>query len=285
MTENSQIPVVLVDLTTPDGKSIDALLYESPQADRGTAVVHIHGKGTSFLGGPGRFIPPRWPNVLHISLNMRFRDLAFTRADIQGGDFTEGKVPVGGGFWERTAQGKLDIQAAVDFLRGRNVKKIIIAGHSSGGLYTALYGAHDPSIFARVLISPLTGSRTVFPVWFPDPRDLDAAQKEARRLVEIGKPDELISLSRWYYAISAQSFVDRLDEPENLWADSMGRCDSPVLMLWGQKESRDALWRSLFDALPTPTKAMQVIPDAGHYFVGFEDQVASHMRDFVDSLG
>ncbi len=282
----SSVPVRLIQLGTEDGAVLDALLYDPPSVDRSVAIIHLHGKGTSFLSGPGRFIPPLWPEVLHLSLNMRFRDLAFTRTDIQDEELSNGKIPagIGGGFWERTADGNLDIAAAVAYLKESGASRILLAGHSSGGMYTGIYGATHPEIFARVLISPLTSSRTAFPRWFPESRERDAVINQARGLVEAGRGDTLIALPRWYYAISAKSLVDRVAEPEDFWIDQMNRSSSPLLMLWGEKEPRSALWRSLFERLDTETRTMNIVPGAGHYFQGFEQEVVDHMRNFLESL-
>lgn len=286
MNVPSSTPVSLIQVGTEDGKLLDALLYDPPSASREIAVIHLHGKGTSFLSGPGRFIPPLWPEVMHLSLNMRFRDFAFTRTDIKDDELSSGEIPagIGGGFWERTADGQYDIAAAVAYLRGLGVVKIIIAGHSSGGLYTATYGAVDPDIYARILISPLTSSRTAFPRWFPDAQDREAVIKHATQLVDAGKEDALITLPRWYYAISAKSLLERVAEPEDFWIDTMNRSNSPVLMLWGGKESRSTLWQSLFDRLDIETKTMNIIPDAGHYFDGCEPNVVDAMKNFLESL-
>lgn len=286
MNALSTTRVQLIQLATEDGEILDALLYDPPSADRSVAVLHLHGKGTSFLSGPGRFIPPLWPGILHLSLNMRFRDFAYTRTDIHDEELSSGEIPagIGGGFWERTAEGNRDIAAAVAYLKESGVSRIVLAGHSSGGLYTAIFGATHPDLHARVLISPLTSSRTAFPRWFPESKDRDSVIKHAKSLVESGKEDALITLPRWYYAISAKSLVDRVAEPEDFWIDHMNQSNSPVLMLWGSSEPRSALWHSLFERLSAETKTMNIIPGAGHYFNGYEQDVVNHLQGFLTSL-
>lgn len=276
--------VVLQPLLADDGWPLDSLLYVPDGGIGETAIVHLHGKGSSFLGGPGRAVPPRMPHVSHLVLNMRFRDLAYTRAEVPSEDFTSGEVPVGGGFWESIADGHRDVAAAVAFLRDGGASRVVVAGHSSGGFYTADYGARDPDLAGRILISPLTGNRTALPVWFPNDQALEAALAQARAMVAKGRGRQLIPLDAWYYAISAQSFLERAAEPDGVWLDAMNRASSPALMVWGGAESRDDLWRDLFTAISADHKEQVVINGAEHHFIGYEDELAAAISGFVDRL-
>lgn len=271
-------------LQTVDGPSLDALVYEAADGVGDVGVVHLHGKGSSFLGGPGRFVPPRLPGVTHLALNMRFRDLAYTRTEVPSDDFTVGEVPVGGGCWEAIAEGHHDVAAAVAHLRAMGVRKVVVAGHSSGGFYTADYGPRDEDLAGRIFISPLTGNRTALPVWFPEGAQLQAALDQATAMVEEGSGHHLIPLPTWYYAISARSLLERAAEPEGVWLDAVNRSDSPVLMVWGGDESRDGLWRTLFNSMTVRQREMAVIPGAEHHFVGFEDALAQTIGRFIEQL-
>lgn len=274
--------VKLLRLQAVDGQDLDALLYDSPSADPKTALVHLHGKGLNFLSGPGRFIPPRLPRVLHLALNMRFRDLAFAKGDVRDAAMHE-EIPggVGGGFWERTKDGSIDISAAVDYLRGeKGVENVILVGHSSGGFHAASYAAEDPDV-ARILISPLTSSRTAFARWFPSKAEQESVVRKAQTLIDQGRGGTLILLPRWYFAISADSLIERLSEPENFWIDKINQSSSPVMMIWGKHESRHPLWTSLFDQIRAPQRAAHAIDGAEHYFIGFEQQVVDAIDGFL----
>jgi pimeloyl-ACP methyl ester carboxylesterase len=275
------VAVRLVRLQARDGVGIDALRYGDEAHSVG--VLHVHGKGSSFLTGPSRFLPPRWPGVTHLALNMRFRDLAFT--DAEGSPWAAaGSVPAGGGYWERIADGPLDLEAGVDHLRAFGCDHIVIVGHSSGGFYTARYAAGDPAIAARVLIGPLTGNRTAFHRWFGSDEKRDLALDQARAMVEDGRGHELIPLSTWYYGVSATSLLERAGEADGIWLESMNANPSPTLLVWGGLEDRDALWRDLFEQFTVEKKELAVIKGAEHHFVRFEDELADTVRRFVDGL-
>ncbi len=277
-----EIAVRLVRLRARDGARIDALRYDEGPSPVG--VLHVHGKGSSFLTGPSRFLPPRWPGVTHLALNMRFRDLAFT--DAEGSPWAAaGAVPAGGGYWERIADGPLDLEAGVEHLRDFGCRHIVIVGHSSGGFYTARYAAADPAIAARVLIGPLTGNRTAFRRWFGSDEKRDLALEQATAMVAQGRGHELIPLSTWYYGVSATSLLERANEPDGIWLESINANPSPTLLVWGSLEDRDALWRELFEEFMMPRKELAVIEGAEHHFVRFEDELASSVRSFVDGLG
>lgn len=280
---NAGVAVRLVRLQASDGVQIDALRYDDggPSA---LGVMHVHGKGSSFLTGPSRFLPPRWPGVTHLALNMRFRDLAFTDAD--GSPWAAaGAVPAGGGYWEQIADGPLDLEAGVAHLRSFGCRHIVIVGHSSGGFYTAQYAAKDPDIAARVLIGPLTGNRTAFQRWFGSDEKQNLALEQARTMVANGRGHELIPLATWYYAVSATSLLERASEPDGVWIDSVNKNSSPALLVWGSLEDRDALWRELFEQFAMERKELAVIEGAEHHFVRFEDELAEVVRSFVDRLG
>lgn len=277
----SDLDVTLVRLHADDGQFLDALRYPTPEADTRTAVIHLHGKGSSFLGGPGRFMPPLWPEVTHLALNMRCRDLAWTNAELPSPDFTEGDVPVAGGMWESISDGHRDVGAAVEHLYERGHDRIFISGHSSGGFYTADYCARDPRIAGRILISPLTGNGTAVKVWFPDEQSRARAVAEAERMVAEGRGHHLMVLPSWFYAMSATSILERAAEPEGVWLDAMNRSDSPVLMVWGTAESRDALWRQLGEQFTAPMTRCVTIEGAEHHFVGDERELTDIARRFV----
>ena len=270
----------LVTLKTSDGIPLDAALSEPDDAV--AAVVHIHGKGGNFYTGPGRFVPELTPGepLAHLSINMRCHDLAYSRYDGVWDDVDAAAV-VAGGMWEDLSVGHLDLEAAVDFLRARGHRIVVMAGHSSGGFYTADYGARHPEIEGRIFLSPLTGNGTALPRWFPAPGDLDAALAKASSLVADGKGHWLIPLPTWYFAVSAQSLLERAAEPAGIWLRDVQACPSPLLMLWGDTEDRDQLWRNLCDQMDLPGLQTHVVAGADHQYTGYEAQVAEMVTRFA----
>jgi pimeloyl-ACP methyl ester carboxylesterase len=278
----------LLRLTADDGYPLDAALFEPRTANPVAAspvaaLVHLHGKGGNFYTGAGRFIPERTQDqpIVHLALNMRFHDLGYTRDDLPTPDFMSGDVPVAGGYWEQISAGHLDVAAAVGFLRDQGHKRVFVLGHSSGGYYAVDYAARGDDVSGLVLLSPLTTNRTALPRWFPRPGELDEALSLARKMIAEGRGDHLIPLTSWYYAISARSLVERAADPEHAWEQSLARLTCPVLLLWGESESRHGLWSGIADRIARPGVRRVSLPGSEHNYAGFEAEVTKAVADFV----
>lgn len=238
----------------------------------------MHGKGSSVLSGPSRFLPPLLPGIAHLAVNMRCHDLAYT---VGTDDFA-----VDGGMWEDLGTGHQDLEAGVAHLRERGVEQIVVCGHSSGGFYTADLVPRVDGVAAWILLSPLTTNRNPFPLWWPDPADQERAVEQARALAASGRSRDLIPVPGWFHAISAGSLLQRIAEPDGVWLLGMRQAAAPVLMAWGDAEPRHRLWEELFDAFAGPVDRKVVLPGAGHYYRGQEGELAAAVADFLrESLG
>lgn len=284
MTLRSRTDVQLVGVSADDGRELEGLLYE-PDEPPIASVLHLHGKGGNCYSGSARFLPRlmRARGIRHLSLNMRCHDLGYTRADVRFDDFQEGSARTDGGWWERVSIGPLDVAAGVRALQECGPEPVFVAGHSSGGFYTAAYCSDDPGIAGRILLSPLTDNRRPLPMWFGDDQGLAAAVEQAQKMADAGRGHEVIPLSTWYYGISADSLLERAAEEEAVWLRAMQASTAPVLFLWGAAESRGPLWHSLFEQLSAPDKEMVVVDGADHNYVGHEESVARAVSDFVTS--
>lgn len=282
MTLTARTDVQLVTITADDGRELEGLLHE-PGERPAASVLHLHGKGGNCYSGSARFIPERTAaaNLRHLALNMRCHDLGYTRADVRYEDFGEGAARSDGGCWEQLSRGPTDVAAGVRALRELGPEPIFIAGHSSGGFYTALYCADDPDIAGRILLSPLTSNRRPLPAWFGDEYGIESALAKARKMVAAGDGRLLIPLPAWYYAISAESLLERAAEDDAVWLTAMQASDSPVLLLWGDAESRDPLWRALFEEFAVTDKQLAVVIGADHNYVGHEAEVANAVATFI----
>jgi hypothetical protein len=275
-TTPARVEVELVELRRDDGHPIDALWY--PADEPRVGVLHVHGKGSSVLSGPSRFLPPLLPGIAHLAVNMRCHDLAYT---VGTDDWA-----VDGGMWEDLSTGHLDLAAGVAHLRARGVEQVVVSGHSSGGFYAADLMPRDAGIAAWVLLSPLTTNKNPFPLWWPDPDDRDRAAALARAMVAEGRGRDLIPVSGWFHAISAASLVQRLEEPDGVWLENVGHATAPVLMAWGDAEPRHALWDDLFQEFADGGDRRLVLAGADHYYRGQERDLAAGIADFLaDAVG
>lgn len=264
----------VVTIRTVDGWDLDGLLYPaaSPEGED-TVLLHVHGKGATMLDIHARWLPDALPGVAHFALNMRCHALAYNtdRPD----------VLVAGGMYESLQDGEPDLQAAVDFLRAEGFTKIVLSGHSSGGYYVGVYTPRGDDIVGRILLSPLTDNKVALSWWYPGDGELDAALDRARALVDGGRPDELMPIDQWYWAISARSLLERAAQPgTEHWLDRVNALPSPVLLGWGATESRDSLWGDVYEALEPP-RCLARIEGADHWYHGVEDQMTALVGEFV----
>ncbi|MET0297780.1 MAG: hypothetical protein ABW024_10280 [Microbacterium sp.] len=269
--------VEAVTFTTADGWNLDGLLYAA-EAPAGADVVllHIHGKGATMLDIHARWLPDALRGVAHFAFNMRCHSLAYNtdRED----------TPVAGGMYESLPDGEADIRAAVDFLRGEGYTRIVMSGHSSGGYYAGVYTPEGDDIVGRILLSPLTDNKVALAWWYPEDSALRAALDRARELVAAGRPDELIALPSWYWAISARSLLERSESAgSELWIDRVNALPSPVLFGWGGTESRDGLWSDISARLAPPVSSARIGP-SDHWYHGYEGEMTDRVAAFVEDL-
>lgn len=253
----------------------------------GLGVLYLHGKGGNFYTGPGRFLSIGLADqdCLHLSMNMRCHDIGYTRYDMESPDIFVGGALCDGGAWERTAEGWKDIDAGITYLLEQGCTRVVLAGHSSGGLYTGVYEDPRAVVVGRVFLSPLLTSRTAFRVWFQSQEERDEVRARAEEMVAAGLGERLVPLPVWYYAISARSLLERVAEPDDYFEKGLRAWTSPVLAVWGEAESRVADWKDVFGALRDRPCRMVGIPGAGHHYAGSEDLVVQAVREFLTGLG
>lgn len=281
------LTVRIVDAATSDGSRVELATYPAePREEPDIALVHVHGKGGNFYGLPFRPLAPRLkiPGAVHVSVNLRSRDLAYTRTDVVSADSVrEADVAVGGGMWEDLELGVHDIDAAVEHARLLGAEQVVIVGHSAGGFYAADYVAQRPGILGVSMLSPLTSNTTNLGMWFPE-GNLEESLDRARALVAAGRGHHLIPIPAWYYAVSARTLLQRAAEPDGVWSQNLEQAGVPVQVLWGGTESRGALFQRLVDELRVEVKQTVVLPGCDHNYIGFEDAAAQHVGDFVSRL-
>lgn len=271
--------VRVITVRTSDGWDLDGMLYSASDSEGAdTVLLHVHGKGATMLDIHARWLPDNLPGVAHFAINMRCHALAYNTDRMD--------VPVAGGMYESLADGEADLSAAVEFLRAEGFRRIIMSGHSSGGYYVGVYTPEGDDIVGRVVLSPLTDNKVALGWWFPEAAQLNAALERARGLVAASRPDELIPISQWYWAISARSLLERAGQPgSELWVDRMNALSSPVLMGWGATESRDGLWTDIYERL-SPPRSLARLAGSDHWYHGFEEEMTALVRRFViDTVG
>ena len=103
---------------------------------------------------------------------------------------------------------------------------------------------------------------------------------EARKRVKAGRGRELMLMPGWWYAISAESFLDRLTEtPDVLELAPQVKC--PVLYVRGDKEPRDQYPAEEFRERAGGACMVEIVPDCDHFYNGREDAVTRTVTSWL----
>jgi pimeloyl-ACP methyl ester carboxylesterase len=257
---------------------LDGAYYRPPGPAR-AGVLLMHGNTMNFYVGPPRFLPPILVprGYACLGFNRRGHDILSTR---------DSRAPEGGAF-QTSAEGIEDDEAAAAFLRARGFEQPIVIGHSNGGTLASLFAADHPEVSALVLLSAHVGGREIVPLSVAAGQLGADCHEEiyplARELVETGRGRELLLLPGWWYVISAESYVDRVERtPSLLQAAPRIRC--PVLFLVGDEEDPRVYPAQAFADVARGRCDVVVVPDCDHFYRGREDDVASVVSDWLGEV-
>ena len=271
----------LITFQTSDGFDLDGLVYTpEDEGARRLAALLVHGKTMNFYTGPGRILPPHLVpmGVSCLAMNRRGRDL---------GGIRDGRGSYGGA-WERFGDSQLDIAAGLAELRRRGHKRIVLIGHSFGGIASAAYAAdHPDEIVALALLSAGAGGTDYLPQ--VSRRGMLAGERhaevdaEARRLVEAGQGQQILPLRGWWYAITAASWVDlSANVPETV--ASARRTTVPVLALRGSLEEREFYPAEAVAEAVGSRGTPVVLEGADHFYNGRQAELARAVCRWLESV-
>ncbi len=260
------------------GRPLDGLWYEPLGPSRG-AVVLSHGNTMNFAVGAPRFLPPALVprGFACLAYNRRSHEILTTR---------DSRAPVGGAF-QTAERDRDDTAAAATFARDQGHPAPIMVGHSNGGMLTAAFASGRSDVAAIVLLSAHRGGSQIVQAscaagHLAGP-DLDRVTAHARSRVAAGHGDELMLLPGWWYVISAESFLDRLDNTPNLLESAAG-ITCPVLFVVGDQEPPDIYPAHEFAATTAGPCDVVVVDDCDHFYRGREVTVASVVAEWLDAL-
>jgi pimeloyl-ACP methyl ester carboxylesterase len=263
----------LVTIPT-DTTPLDGAFYEPEESGAGAhaagAVLLFHGNTMNFYVGAPRFLPPALARL-------GFACLAFNRRghDILG---TRNSRAAEGAAFQLTREAITDNAIAARWLAGRGFAHPVVIGHSNGGMLAVHHVAERPETPALVLLSAHCGGRSL--VAKASAHGLLAQDRleeltaQARSLVQSGRGRELLRLPGWWYAASAESFLDLLSE----LPDIVGLAPSiscPVLYLRGDREPEDLYPAREFARRARGPCTVDVVQNCDHFYVGREDAVSA----------
>jgi pimeloyl-ACP methyl ester carboxylesterase len=263
---------VLIRLTTSDGKFHYGAFYpgrgENPSP---LGVVLVHGADSSFVGPIESALPPMLAEagLTVVAANNRGSGLLGTATET-----VAGVVP--------------DIAAAIDFMQTRGFTRILLIGHSKGGVKASYYlrQTADPRVTALGLLSPSASFHAV-PEWIATqfaPDDPQDWLKKAKKLAAKGKGERIFTDKDWPYLISAGTLADHAAAEGDDVVDNLIQIQVPVLAACGSLELD---WCTVVATLRSGAPAgfrVEIVNGANHVYAGKEKELARIIIDWVKGL-
>ena len=209
---------------------LDGAFYQPESGAGKGAILIMHGNCGNFYTGVPRHFAPLLVRLGHavLTYNRRGHDILASST----------REPTGGAY-QRIHEMIEDNQRAERWLAARGYDDPIIIGHSNGGMLAVKHCAGSASVRALVLLSAHMGGKNLFRaisrLGLMAGERFEEFSVRARELVAAGAGSELMQVPGWWWVISAQTFVDYLDDcPDILELAPQVRC--PVLFLRGDRE-------------------------------------------------
>jgi pimeloyl-ACP methyl ester carboxylesterase len=255
---------------------LDGLYYEPEGGHAKGAALLFHGNAMNFYTGPLRFLPPVLAGLglACLAFNRRGHDILATRSS---------RAAEGAAF-QTAGEGIEDNRVAARWLAARGFDSPAVIGHSNGGMLAVRHVADHPRTAALVLLSAHGGGRDIVQrgaksgLMVGDRVEEFAAR--AKEMARAGRGRELMLMPGWWYAISAESFLDRLTEtPDTLALAPSVRC--PSLFVRGDKEPREGYPAEEFKARSGGPCDVEIVPDCDHYYNGREEVVGELVASWL----
>jgi pimeloyl-ACP methyl ester carboxylesterase len=252
---------------------LDGLYYE-PESRAAGAALLFHGNTMNFYVGAMRFLPPALVKLglACLAFNRRGHDILSTR---------NSRTPEGGAF-QLAREDIEDNRTAARWLAARGFPAPAVIGHSNGGMLAVQHVADHPRTPALVLLSAHLGGKNIMErtsrAGLMAQDRVEEFTARARELVASGRGRELMLMPGWWYAISAESFLDRLTEtPDGLALAREVKC--PTLYIRGDQESREHYPAEDFRERASGPCTVEILANCGHFYNGREEAV----REIVSS--
>src|SRR5882762_1864660 len=254
---------------------LDGLYYEPDGRAAGAALL-FHGNTMNFYVGALRFLPPALVKlrVACLAFNRRGHDILSTR---------NSRTPEGGAF-QFTREGIEDNRTAARWLSARGFPAPIVIGHSNGGMLAVQHVADHPRTPALVLLSAHMGGKNILErtskAGLMAQDRIEEFAVRAKELVASGHGRELMLMPGWWYAISAESYLDRLTEtPDTLELAPKVKC--PTLYVCGDQESRENYPAEDFRTCAGGPCDVKIVPDCDHFYNGREEAIQAIVASWV----
>jgi len=263
-------------ITIPtDTAPLEGALHEPDGGKAAGAVLLFHGNTMNFYVGAPRFLPPVLTRLglACLAFNRRGHDILSTRNSRQSE----------GGAFQFTREAIADNRIAAEWMKARGYPAPVVIGHSNGGMLGTQHVVDHPQTPALVLLSAGRGGKNAGSGGreglFAGDR-MDELTKQAREMVKAGRGRELMFMPGWWYVISAESFLDRIDTvPDTVKLAPKIKC--PVLCIRGDQEDRNRYPAEDFQRAAGGPCQVEIVADCDHFYNGREDHVADIVASWL----
>lgn len=280
-------PCFHIEILTPKKFVLNGLWFGPAKAKR--VVIWVHGLGSSMFGRLG---------VAHHIVDEQTALLVFNnRGHDKVARISQGKRSIRGGAAHEVFTDCVDdIQGAINFARRFGVRKIYLAGHSTG-CQKSIYWAHKKRRGVRgiVILAPMSDYAAEKHI--SGEADIRKGLVAARKLVGSRQAHALLGERDWKWSLlaDAQRFISlysgtSAEEIFTYWdakrnPRTLRSVKIPTLVLLaGKDEYADrpakeiAAW---FDKNISAPHSVAIVPRVEHGFKGGEKQVARAIRKFI----
>lgn len=283
------VPVKLTTIKTRDGIRLDGIAV-LPKRTAKTALIWIHGLGSRFSSGQ---------TLIHeLSSALARRGIAYCKFNTRGHDLAARDARRGkttGAAFEKFTECVPDIRAMIRFAKKLGVKKIILAGHSTGANKALYYVSktRDRSIRGLVLAGAIN-DRAGLLATEKNPQKLARGLAAARRLAQ-KNPSALMPATYGFH--SAARFISLYTKgsaedvfpyhnPKARWKE-LRSIKVPIAVLFGARdEYLDRPAEKLIEIFSSHAQSTKKffgssIQGANHGFVKKERELTKEIIQFI----
>lgn len=280
----------LVSFQTEDGVRLHGALFTNSRVpNRDIAVIGTHGAASSFYTSVTGFLCPAMPSHGYptLSMNLRCHDRFYATSIFEDCE--------------------KDFAAGVQFMKEQGYNRVVLFGHSLSVTQILYYmaRAQEPAVVGLALSAGHDDLRSVAPSYWEtvvdDPQaEYERVLAECRKLVDEGDGDRLIIIPWWrpdpklklrqhYRETSAQTFVSYRAPESNCNASMwMPQIETPSLLISHSKVDTAASPEMMKRLEKLATRAPIVdyveIEGAGHFYVGYEDELVGILAKWIDKV-